>query len=158
MASTDLKLHVSYSQFCVFSSTLSQPFNDWSDRNVSQGFAWRPGSVSFRTLIEEGKHQVRLFVDENVPPLSERCVRAFRIPFETCNGKMEIASIADGTELEIPAGKYTLQVEFFDLGKENGNPKIYVRLNMGDTDWCILKSDETIDVSGELDLMAKPAS
>ena len=43
------KLDVSYGQVGVFWAILAKPFNDWSEAHVRQGFAWRPGSVSFKT-------------------------------------------------------------------------------------------------------------
>ena len=51
MAAT-LSLEISYGQLAVFANSLPQPFNDWTDQHVSQGFAWRPGSVTFRSMVE----------------------------------------------------------------------------------------------------------
>ncbi|UVL09288.1 competence protein ComJ [Pseudomonas rhodesiae] len=74
-------IYLSYSQFCVFLSSLDQPYNDWSDRSYAQGFAWRLGSVSFRALIDEGDHIIRFFINEQVPAISAAVVRAFKVPF-----------------------------------------------------------------------------
>lgn len=41
MAGFRESIYLSYSQFCVFLSSLDQPYNDWSDRSYAQGFAWR---------------------------------------------------------------------------------------------------------------------
>src|SRR5690554_3017827 len=130
MAKLVLQIYLSYSQLCVFLSSLAQPFNDWSDRNYSQGFTWRDGSTSFRALLEDGEHQVNLFINEPVPELSPNVVRAFKVPFETPDGNIEIASISDSTPLEIPVGKYSLQVEFLAIA-ENKLPEINIRLNKG---------------------------
>jgi hypothetical protein len=100
MAKLVFQIYLSYSQLCVFLSSHAQPFNDWSDRNYSQGFAWRDGSTSFRALLEDGDHQVYLFIDEPVPELDPNIVRAFKVPFETSDGNIEIASISDSTPLE----------------------------------------------------------
>ncbi|NEV63491.1 competence protein ComJ [Thiorhodococcus minor] len=157
MANVVLHIYLSYTQLCIFVSSLAQPFNDWSDRNFTQGFAWRPGSVSFRAMTEDGQHQVNVFVNEPVPPLGDECVRAFRVPFETQDGKIEIASISDGAPLEVLPGRYALQVEFMDI-RGDDSPEVNVRFNQGDVNWEILKSDETMDVEKELDLMAQPAN
>lgn len=82
---------------------------------------------------------------------------AFRVPFETADGKIEIASISDGTPLEISPGKYALQVEFLEISGEN-YPEVNVRLNQGEVECSILKGDDDVDVDGELDLVAEPAS
>jgi len=157
MASHVFKVYLSYSQLCIFLSSLSQPFNDWSDRNFSQGFSWRPGSVSFRALVENGEHQVNLFIDEPVPPISESCLRAFQVPFENMDENIEIASISDSIPLKISAGKYSLQVEFLRVVEEM-IPEVNLRFNKGKAGFSILRGDDQIVVEGDLDLMAQPAN
>lgn len=157
MARFDLKIYLTHSQVCIFLSSLAQPFNDWSDRSFSQGFAWREGSVSFRTLLEDGDHQINLFINEPVPELEVDVVRAFKVPFEILDGGVEIASISDSVPLEMRAGKYILQVELLAI-KEDGNPEINIRLNKGETDFDILKTDDEIFIEGELDTRAVPAT
>ena len=51
-------VEISHAQLAVFDSTLTAPFNDWTDDHVKQGFAWRPGSVSFMTLDTAGTFHV----------------------------------------------------------------------------------------------------
>ena len=55
------QVFVSYSQLSVFDPTLSEPVNNWTSGHVAQGFAWRPGSVSFKSLSESGTHNVEYF-------------------------------------------------------------------------------------------------
>ncbi len=157
MANLAIQVYLSYSQICIFMSSLAQPFNDWSDRNFSQGFSWRDGSVSFRALTEEGDHKINLFINEPIPDIAENIVRAFKVPFETSDGNIEIATISDSTPLEVPAGKYSLQVEFLQF-EDNEVPEINIRLNKGDSDFAILKADEELVVRGDLDLEAVPAT
>jgi hypothetical protein len=157
MSKLEIKIYLSYSQICIFQSTLQNPYNDWSDRNFSQGFSWRPGSASFRTIAEDGDHQVSLFINEPVPPLSTNCVRAFKVPFETLDGKIEIASISDSTPLDIPPGKYILRVEILHY-KSKTMPEINVRLNLGVSDFEVSKADGELDVTSNFDLMARAAT
>lgn len=157
MASLVLQIYLSYSQICIFLSSLSNPFNDWSDRNFTQGFSWRNGSASFRTLTEEGDHKINLFINEPVPEIDESVVRAIKVPFETSDGNIEIASVSDSTPLEVPPGKYSLQVEFLQFDKGD-RPEINIRFNTGDTEFSILKADEEIVFAEELDLEAVPAT
>ena len=55
-------LDISYSQLVVFQKGMENPFNDWENTHVDQGFAWRPGSVSFwfttcrRGILDSNQH------------------------------------------------------------------------------------------------------
>ena len=151
-----VQIYLSYSQLCVFLKTLPQPFNDWSDRNYSQGFSWRPGSVSFRTLLEEGECDLSISVSEPVPSLDEKCMRAIRLPFDVSEGEVEIGSISDSMVLDLSIGQYILQVELLEA-EEGKAQKINIRFNKGETDFLILKADETIDILSEMDLNTQPA-
>lgn len=157
MAKLVLQIYLSYSQLCVFLSSLANPFNDWSDRNFSQGFSWRDGSASFRALLEDGDHQINLFIDEPVPEMASNVFRAFKVPFDTKDGNIEIASISDSTPLEIPPGQYSLQVEFLAV-EENRMPEVNVRLNKGSCGFELLKADDQILIEGELDINANAAT
>jgi hypothetical protein len=156
MTKLTIQLYLSYSQICIFQGTLPQPFNAWSDRNVSQGFSWRPSSVSFRSLVDDGEHKVNLFINKPVPGINANISRAFRVPFETSTGNIEIASISDLFSLKVFPGKYLLQIEFFDI-KNESMPEINIRFNQGESEFCILKADYDITVEGDLDLMSEPA-
>lgn len=65
----NVRLEVDYNQVAVFSSGLANPFNDWEERHVGQGFSWRPESVSFRTL-ENGPHLIEVVITEHADALS----------------------------------------------------------------------------------------
>jgi hypothetical protein len=39
-----------YNQLIVSDESTSPVPNDWQEQHVAQGFAWRPGTVSFATL------------------------------------------------------------------------------------------------------------
>jgi hypothetical protein len=157
MAKFKIQIYLSFSQICVFQSSLENPFNDWSERNFSQGFSWRPGSVSFRALTEDGDHHVCLFINEPVPSLPTNCVRAFKVPFGNIDGEVEIASISDSAQLDIPPGQYILRVEFLELDT-NGIPEINVRFNKGFSAFEVVKADSELDITRDFDLMAKPAT
>jgi hypothetical protein len=157
MSNLTIQTYVSYSQLCVFLSSLAQPFNDWSARNFSQGFSWRPGSASFRALVEDGPHQIHVLINEPVTSLPTNCIRAFRVPFDISDGNIEIASISDSTSFEIAPGKHVLQVEFL-RHPASDLPEVNVRLNIGDSDFLILKHDSEIDATAEFDLMANAAT
>jgi hypothetical protein len=107
-----IELEVSYSQLAVFSSGLSDPFNRWTDEHVAQGFSWRPGSVSFATLVEYGLHHVTVLILDSPPDLSPAAIRVLEVPFAVqIGGKTEIASISDAYTVVLPPGRYQLRCE-----------------------------------------------
>ena len=103
--------YVSYSQLAVFDPSLQNPFNDWEPVHVSQGFSWRPQSVSFRTLEETGRMTLDVQISDRIE-LLDRSIRAIQVPFEVgASGVVEVASITDGTVVEIPTNDYALIFE-----------------------------------------------
>ncbi|MDQ0651389.1 competence protein ComJ [Pseudomonas cedrina] len=156
MARFKKSIYLSYSQFCVFLSSLEQPYNDWNDRSFAQGFAWRLGSVSFRALIDQGNHIINFFVNEQAPAISAEVVRAFKVPFTVKDRNIEVGSISDSAPLELPEGDYSLQVEFI-RPSSSGVHAINVRLNLGRCDFEVLKADSEIDEQGDFEITAAPA-
>jgi hypothetical protein len=104
-------LDVSYNQVSVFDAKLDSPFNDWADEHVAQGFAWRPGSVSFGTLENAGTLAVDVFRSKEFEE-SSTASRIIVVPFSVPDhGLIEVASIASGVSLELPPGEYELTFE-----------------------------------------------
>lgn len=109
-------IHVSFAQIAVFHGGLENPFNDWTDQHVAQGFSWRPGSVSFKALLESGPTAVEARVVDATPTTSG--IRAIAVPFDGPEGgAIEIASIADGRTYDLPLGEYQL---LFETGESEG--------------------------------------
>lgn len=148
-------LSISYSQVAVFDRALERPFNFWTDRHAAQGFAWRPGSVSFRTL-EEGLHHVSLMVTTADVDISSGAVRAIQVPFKVpLHGEVEIASIANSVPLQLPARLYALR---FECLAGNAVPEIKLTLMMVDCPtFKIIRSDMQLCPAGELLVTASPA-
>src|SRR5262245_18641170 len=119
MATSTVTVYVSYAQIAVFASNLQQPFNDWTDKHFAQGFTWRPGSVSFRTLTEAGSHFVQIDVTDHAGAVSADAVRVTEVPFEVPrDGVVEVASISDSASLTLPAGTFLLRCEFLKPDKD----------------------------------------
>lgn len=124
-------LDVSYGQIAVFQSALQQPFNDWTDAHVAQGFAWRPGSVSFATLETAGPIDIEM-ARTSSPPSADNspASRIIVVPFSAGEtGDVEIATIGDGEALSLPPGEYRLT---FEHG-----------LNSDGTMWCRFSFEQT---------------
>lgn len=158
MATTSFPLDVSYSQIVVFDSALVKPFNDWTDRHANQGFAWRPGSVSFRTIEENERYLIEVAAHSSDVELSSDAARIIQVRFEIpASGSIEVASIADSMPLELPSGVYALRFECFQ--QESGSePRIkLVFIRRDDPKFEVLRADAELSVTGELLLTTSPA-
>jgi hypothetical protein len=151
---TVFTLDVSHAQIDVFDPRLSNPFNDWFDGHVAQGFSWRPGSVSFSTLESAGKiaiEAVRSDDDEHVETLSER---AIVVPFTVPDhGEIEIATISLSMRLEMPPG----QCGLFLMHCRSSNGAMWATLR-----FClstksiaakVLRADSALSPPSELELL-----
>jgi hypothetical protein len=99
-------LEFSYSQISVFQTNMIDPFNNWNDVHVLQGFSWRPNSVSFKTLSEYGDAEITIELSDSIK-ISDGAIRSILVPF-TVEEEIEIASITDSVVIEIPKGEYGL--------------------------------------------------
>jgi len=151
MASTTITLYVSYSQIAVFASELKEPFNNWTQRHVAQGFAWRPGSVSFGTLVEAGVHSVDIDIVDHAEPVSAEAVRVIEVPFEVPpNGAIEVGSISESKPLSLTPGTFLLRCEFL-RPSQDGNERIHLVFARKDTPrFAVVRADESLSVVGEL--------
>lgn len=155
---TTVDLEVSYGQLAVFASSLKQPFNDWTDQHVSQGFAWRPGSVSFRSIVEAGRHSIEIGVANHVGAVHADAVRVVEVPFEIpADGAVEVGSISETVPLSLPAGSFLLRCEFLQPAGAAGQR---VRLTFAKKDaprFAVVRADPELSASGELLTTAQPA-
>jgi hypothetical protein len=155
---TTIGFEVSYSQLAVFASSLQQPFNDWTDQHVAQGFAWRPGSVSFRTMVEAGQHSVDVEVVDHVRAIHPEAVRAVEVPFEVpADGAIEVGSISETIPLTLPAGRCLLRCEFLRPAGTSGER---VRLTFAKKDapeFAVVRADRELSKLDKLLMSAKPA-
>lgn len=109
-------IEISYNQFAVFPHGIENPFGDWSNEQVAQGFAWKPEAVSFRTILDAGPHQIEIAISDAPPTIGQNVLRVVRVPFAgPADGRIEIASISDGFEADLPPGTYQLQCEFLSV-------------------------------------------
>lgn len=156
MSMRSFKLSVSHSQVVIFDPSLPRPFNFWTKRHSNQGFAWRPGSVAFRTVAGGGPHLVTVSVMAAAVDVPADAVRVIQVPFEVPpSGKIEVASVPDSKALQIQPGLYQLRFECLN-GKSV--PEINLIFTKEDTPtFAILRSDSELSTVGELLLDAEPA-
>lgn len=96
-----------YGQVQVFRAGLSNPGSMWSDEHVAQGFAWRPGTVSFGVPDHDGECLLRARVIDGPFRLDDGALWAVAVPFRS-TGAVEVGGILSTHTLEVPAGAYRL--------------------------------------------------
>lgn len=152
--STRRILIVSYSQIAVFQASLSNPFNDWTDAHIDQGFSWRPGSVSFKTEVDGGPHEVIIactsYMDAPVEAL-----RAIEVPFIVSGSDpVAIASIGDEFSVDIPEGSYALR---FAIAADCVQRVELSFLKADTPDFRIVRKDVDLTLDSPLMTKAEPA-
>jgi hypothetical protein len=154
----EFSVSVLYSQLAVFDPVLERPFNMWTIRHVDQGFAWRPGSVAFRTLQESGRHLVTVKCDHREVELMPDAVRTIEVPFEIPPGAaVEIGSISDSTVVYLPSGLYQLRYDYC-RGEGGSLPKICLFFK-NDTNprFDVIRADDALRPGSDLLKSASPA-
>ena len=155
--STDFPISVTYSQIGVFNHSLDRPFNEWTDRHVTQGFSWRSGTVAFATIEEDGNHPVSVEVSDDSKDPDPRVTRVIDVPFEVSpSGEIEIGSISSSVKLALSPGTYQLR---FECGMGEGDPrKVAFRFFRSEQPhFGIVRADSEIETSKDLLLTALPA-
>jgi hypothetical protein len=152
------KLSVSYSQVAVFDPLLEQPFNDWEDDQVAQGFSWRPGSVSFGTLENAGPLKACVAVGQ--PRDLARASRVIVVPYEVSANGVEIATIEDsGGVVKLPPGPYELTFEH-GVDPQDGGMWANFIFRMVDNETVVpnvLKADGELRPPKTFHMSARPA-
>ena len=151
---TERSLYISYSQIAIFQADLERPYNDWSTDHVLQGFAWRPQSVSFGTLEEDGDLRLSIEIKQTFSVIKDGTIRAIRVPF-TVKGITEIASISDGFKIQVPDGDYSL---YFETGRDmNGMWGLLTFVEEYNSEAAILLCGGQIKPGKKLLMTANPA-
>ncbi|MDQ0220185.1 competence protein ComJ [Peribacillus cavernae] len=153
------ELHISYSQITVFNKGLENPYSDWTDKHINQGFVWREGTVSFGTL-SDSLCKIEVILGGEITASAE-AIRSIVVPFTTADTGITISSILSKEyNFVIPAGSYELLFEAFPLEPpsendffkvqysftfaESKSPKARILKHDGD-----LLSPETLLMTGE---------
>jgi Competence protein J (ComJ) len=110
-------VHTNYSQLCVFNRQMDRPLNAWTEQHISQGFSWREGSVSFKTLEEELDLVVKLEIVQDLPQIHTDSVQVIDVPLKVSSGGIEIGSTFATEVVKIPNGLYKLRMEMLRNSK-----------------------------------------
>jgi len=158
MAKAEFEIDISYGQLAVFIHSISDPFSDWSEEHVNQGFVWREGTVSFRTLLESGMHNVSAEVVEYFDGIDAAVIRAIDVPFDVpSDGDIEIASISDSAILSVPSGSYCLRCEFV-IDSLSGKNLVRLVFARGEpAHFLIVRADSELSPGSSLVVSGNPA-
>ena len=152
-----IEIDISYSQIAAFHADLAEPFNDWSEQHVAQGFAWRPGSVSFATLDDGGVLRVNV-TSKTFDDSRSTATRVIQVPFDVSeHGPVELASIgSSATKLELPPGHYELTFEH-GIDEKGMWATFHFVPASGPTAAKLLRIDDALSPPGILVMGAEPA-
>lgn len=154
MSEFSFETEILYSQIALFQYGLDNPFNDWSETHVNQGFSWRDGSVSFGTLSSDGDCKITVKLTKKIET-DDDIIRAIVVPFKVEKGGIEIGSVMETVSIDIPEGTYevlftaknvnsTEHYTFSFIENENPNAKV-------------LKADDELNLPDSLLMEANPA-
>jgi hypothetical protein len=142
----------------VFDASLTQPFNDWSDAHVRQGFSWRPGSVSFRTLESDGPIAVQIFQSRQLDLGTSRAQRIISVPFTVpAAGDIEVASISSAASLLLPASEYELTLEHGTSEESGMWANLYFERSLRAVAARIVRADAALEPPHTIVMTAVPA-
>lgn len=148
-----ITVQVGYSQLAVFNCQMDRPLNMWTRRHVQQGFSWREGSVSFKTLEEDCELVVKLDLVDKFPPIHQKSAQVIEVPFVVGAHGIEIGSVTASEAASIPEGKYELRIELLDGARIAllwFSPKEKTRFN-------VVKLHQTSEPPIDLILTTEPA-
>ena len=78
----------SHNHFYVYDNAVDLPGLDWTDLHIQQGFARRPSTVGFSTLVEFGTATLRVYGDGYAK--NKLFQRVISVPFESITGEILI--------------------------------------------------------------------
>jgi hypothetical protein len=154
MSEFSFETEILYSQIALFQYGIDNPFNDWNETHINQGFSWRDGSVSFGTLSSDIDCKITVNLTEKIE-IEQEIIRAIVVPFKVEKGGIEIGSVMETITIDIPEGTYEVlftakslnSTEYYTFSFiENENPNAKV-----------LKADDELNLPDNLLMEATPA-
>lgn len=157
MSSLKFHLELAWSQISVFDANLVDPYNDWNETHLAQGFTWRQGSVSFKLPVRSGQVAVDVDLVDHLA-VDPSAQWAIVVPFITWAGVIEISSITQAELIEVDSGRYAL---LFQSGVRDGEAWVSLSLMAAgqmSVEPTILRSDDELHPSFPLLMEAEPAA
>lgn len=150
-------LDISYSQLVVFQKGIENPFNDWENTHVDQGFAWRPGSVSFGSLLADEESLIQINTKSQVG-ISKNSIRAIVVPFEITDNCIIVGSFTQEIEVNVLNGTYELVFNVIPRNSKHKFNKYELSfIEHKNPKARILLADKMLNPPEQLLMEAKPA-
>lgn len=150
-----LELNLSYKQFCIFNYDLENPFNNWNDSHVQQGFVIRENSISVMTISTEGILCIDILSDDRIIDKAQRIIE---FDFTVVNDVVEIATITDSFRIKIKNGQYKIRVQLFS--ESDGKDICFISFLKKQENEILpkyIKFDSEIKRVSDFDLYGEPA-
>jgi Competence protein J (ComJ) len=108
-----------YAVLAVIDEGLNESYNAWRQQHIDQGFSWRPGSVSFRTLRDVGNQSVTVRRADQTNPRPD-AQRSILVPFTVSPpGRLANSDLMEDQFINMPGGSYSLLFETgYDVDSE----------------------------------------
>ncbi|CAM2005299.1 competence protein ComJ [Acanthopleuribacter pedis] len=153
-----IEICADYGQVCVFDPGLNDPFNDWDDIHVKQGFAWRPGSVSFSVPLS-GYWDFNIEINSSFDRENGEYIRGISVPFIIQENQVEIGGVISSEVYGIETGTYELLFVIHNMESEEGQPEgsLYFLKREGVTPAEVFRKDSELTPQEELKMTALPA-
>lgn len=133
-----------YSQFFVKDSEVTDFAFQWTDSNMEQGFARQDSVVSFRTISDFGKANLRLMLGTYSPEISYD--RVIAVPFRLKSDKLQVFGPEESGLIEsiiVEPGNYRLVAAQKLLGMIAEIHELQIDLFLKKTE-CLSKSSEIL--------------
>ena len=105
------KLSSNYSSLNISDASCENPYPEWTQQQVEQGFSWCPRSVAFGLLIDCGEVRVEVWRADDVS-ITPQAKRAIVVPFTVGPAAQVVVSdLVDGQAVSVPEGFYALVYE-----------------------------------------------
>ena len=144
-----------YHQLIIFDESTAPVPNDWGEQHVAQGFAWRPGTVSFATLGDLGDLRVEVHIADDLDVLPDS-VRAIVVPFAVSPpGRVGLSDTVNELTTRVSPGEYALLCEIGYLSEEAEWCRLTFVLSR-DTQPEVLRADKLMSPEHPLLMEADP--
>ena len=149
----------------VFNKSMADPFNDWSDTAIAQGFSWREGCVGFLTFedADPAVLDARFTIGSDASPADAE--RVIRVPFVVdAGGAVTISGIYEDADrtIAVPPGAYDLtcalsRTEQVATDDEDARLVGVFSFVSGSSPPAIVKADDQLDPPQDLAMDARTA-
>jgi len=150
-----VELELSYKQFCIFNESVKNPFNDWSEESIAQGFSIRKESISIMTLNSNGVLKISVLTDNR---LLENAKRIIEFEYMVKDENLSIATISSELKIKIKEGLYKIRVQLCNESDESELCYLsFLKKNEEDILPRYLRYDKEITKLSNFELNSKPA-